>query len=150
MKDVLTYKDFIGSVRFSASDELLHGKIEGINDLVTYEATSVKALKKAFKEAVEDYIELCQKVGKEVFRSFKGTFNVRIDSALHAEAFHYALLHGITLNQFVKSAIESKLESGALKKTKPVKKYKLKKMAVDNMLNEPKAPRKKSGSKKKK
>lgn len=150
MKDVLTYKDFIGSVRFSGSDEVLHGKIEGINDLVTFEATSVKELKKAFKEAVEDYIELCHKVGKEFFRSFKGTFNVRIDSELHAQAFHYALIHGMTLNQFVKSAIETKLETSKKKELSIPKKYKAKQLELDNLLNEPKVQRKKSSNKKKK
>ena len=32
MKDGLTYKGFIGSVHFSAEDEIFYGKIEAIND----------------------------------------------------------------------------------------------------------------------
>ena len=40
MKDVMQYKNFIGSVHFSASDEIFYGKIEGINDLVTFEGDS--------------------------------------------------------------------------------------------------------------
>ena len=32
MKDILHYKDFIGSVHFSAEDECFFGKIEGIDD----------------------------------------------------------------------------------------------------------------------
>lgn len=35
MKDILQYKDFIGSVHFSTDDECFFGKIEGIDDLVT-------------------------------------------------------------------------------------------------------------------
>jgi predicted HicB family RNase H-like nuclease len=53
MKDVMHYKDFIGSVHFNADDEIFYGKIEGINDLVTFEGESVKKLKKAFEEAIE-------------------------------------------------------------------------------------------------
>ena len=37
MKDVLTYKDFVGSVHYSTDDEIFFGKIEGIDDLVTFE-----------------------------------------------------------------------------------------------------------------
>lgn len=37
MKDVLTYKEFIGSAHFDAEDKVLYGKIEGINDLITFE-----------------------------------------------------------------------------------------------------------------
>ena len=65
MKDVLTYKEFIGVVHFSSKDDMFYGKIEGVNDLVTFEGKSVSELKNSFKEAVEDYIELCKKVNKE-------------------------------------------------------------------------------------
>ena len=35
MKDVLTYKGFIGSVHFSAKDKVFHGKIED-EDIVQF------------------------------------------------------------------------------------------------------------------
>jgi hypothetical protein len=47
MKDVMQYKNFIGSLHFNANDEIFCGKIEGINDLVTFEGESVKKLKSA-------------------------------------------------------------------------------------------------------
>ena len=109
MKDRIKYKEFIGSVHFSADDEVFFGKIEGINDLVTFEGTTVGKLKSAFKEAVQDYIELCNEAGKEIFRSFKGSFNVRVNPELHSKAFESALLEGKTLNQFIKEAIEMKI-----------------------------------------
>jgi predicted HicB family RNase H-like nuclease len=42
MKDVLTYKGFVGSVHFSSDDHMFFGKVEGINDLVTFEGEPVK------------------------------------------------------------------------------------------------------------
>ncbi len=112
MTDKLRFKDFIGSVHFSSEDEVFYGRIEGINDLVTFEGSTVNKLKRAFREAVEDYLELCKETGKEVFRSFKGTFNVRLNPELHSKAFEHAILEGKTLNQFVKEAIEQKLKTG--------------------------------------
>ncbi len=109
MTDRLKYRDFIGSVHFSAEDEVFHGKIEGINDLVTFEGTTVTKLKASFKEAVLDYIELCKETGKEVYKSFKGSFNVRVNPDLHSKAYERALLEGKTLNQFVKEAIEQSI-----------------------------------------
>ncbi len=111
MKDRLKYKDFIGSVHFSTDDEVFFGKIEGINDLVTFEGNSVTKLKSAFRDAVNDYIELCRESGKQALKSFKGSFNVRLNPELHSKAFETALLEGKTLNQFVKEAIESKIEN---------------------------------------
>ena len=52
MKDILTYKGFIGSVHFSADDSVFHGKIEGIDDLVTFEGVTVDDFIKAFREEV--------------------------------------------------------------------------------------------------
>ena len=46
MKDVLEYKDYLAIVHFSAEDEVFYGKIQGINDLVTFEGRSVAELKK--------------------------------------------------------------------------------------------------------
>ena len=112
MTDKLKYKEFIGSVHFSSEDEVFYGRIEGINDLVTFEGATVNKLKKAFREAVEDYLDLCKETGKEVFKSFKGTFNVRLNPELHSQAFEHAILEGKTLNQFVKEAIEQKLKTG--------------------------------------
>ncbi|NND07918.1 MAG: type II toxin-antitoxin system HicB family antitoxin [Saprospiraceae bacterium] len=112
MTDKLRFKDFIGSVHFSSEDEVFYGRIEGINDLVTFEGSTVNKLKKAFREAVEDYLNLCKEAGKEVFKSFKGTFNVRLNPELHSKAFEHAILEGKTLNQFVKEAIEQKLKTG--------------------------------------
>ena len=57
MANYLKYKGYIGSVEFSKEDAVLHGKIIGINDLVTYEANCVVELKKAFIDSVEDYLE---------------------------------------------------------------------------------------------
>lgn len=59
MSNILKYKQFIGSVHFSADDDAFHGKIEGINELVTFEGESVEKLKAAFHEAVDDYLYLC-------------------------------------------------------------------------------------------
>lgn len=65
MNDILQYKGYYASVNFSAEDEVFFGKILGIDDLVTFEGASVKDLKKAFHEAVEDYLETCKKMDKE-------------------------------------------------------------------------------------
>ncbi|MCK7462273.1 MAG: hypothetical protein MZU84_09490 [Sphingobacterium sp.] len=48
MKNALRYQDFIGSVHFSAEDDCFFGKIEGIDDLVTFEGRDVDELKRGF------------------------------------------------------------------------------------------------------
>jgi predicted HicB family RNase H-like nuclease len=114
-QNIVEYKEFIGSVNYSDADECFFGKIEGINDLVTFEGSSVKDLKKAFRQAVDDYLQLCTETNKEPYRSVKGSFNIRIEPKLHYEAVYTALKKGMSLNQFVAEAIKSNVDKKVLK-----------------------------------
>ena len=55
--DLMSYRSYEGTAEVSLHDNILYGKIYGISDLVSYEGKTVKELKRAFKEAVDDYIE---------------------------------------------------------------------------------------------
>jgi len=111
MDNVLKYKNFIATVKYSEEDEAFIGRIEGINSVVSFEGQSVEELKSAFHEAVESYLDFCQRKGiTEVQKSYTGIFNVRINSDLHRRAAITAKLQGNTLNAFVKEAIERCLE----------------------------------------
>lgn len=106
MNDILEYKGYYASLHFSSEDEVFYGKLLGIDDLVNFEGASVKELKKAFHEAVDDYLETCKELGKEPNKTYKGTFNVRLTTDLHKRAAVFAAMHNISLNDFVKSAID--------------------------------------------
>ncbi len=110
MKDILTYKGFIGSAHFSSDDSVFFGKIESINDLITFEGNDVDELIKSFHEAVDDYITLCKETGKKPLKSCKGSFNVRIAPEIHMKALEKATLLGVSLNQLVQKAIEKEVE----------------------------------------
>lgn len=110
MKDTITYKNYIGSVQFSQEDNVFYGKIKGVNELVTFEGESVSELNSAFREAVEDYEELCEIAGKSPDKSYKGSFNVRITPDLHKELSRRSSELGLSLNQLVEIAIEEKLK----------------------------------------
>ena len=105
MNDILQYKDYYASLHYSSIDDVFHGKVLGINDLINFEGSSVKELKKAFREAVDDYLETCKEMDKEPNKTYKGTFNVRIPTSLHKEAAIFAAINNVSLNDFIKTAI---------------------------------------------
>lgn len=113
MSDLLNYKNYTGSVEYSAEDEIFHGKIEFITDTVLYEGVSVEELKRNFHEAVDDYIEACEEIGKEPQKPFKGNILARIGPNLHKEAAMIALRNRISLNKFVERAIRHEIELSA-------------------------------------
>ncbi len=105
MNDILQYEGYYASVHFSSEDDVFFGKILGIDDLVNFEGASVKELKKAFHEAVDDYLETCTELGKEPNKTYKGSFNVRIPTELHKSAAIFASINNISLNDFIRTAI---------------------------------------------
>ena len=78
--------------------------------MVTFEGSSVKELKKAFHQSVDDYLALCKEAGTEPYKSVKGSFNVRIEPKLHYSAIYTALKNGMSLNQFVSEAIKKNVD----------------------------------------
>ena len=105
MSNLLHYKEYYGSVEYSAEDEVFFGKIEHINDLVTFEATDVQGLQQAFQDAVDHYCEQCAVLQRAPQKMFKGRFNVRISPDLHKRASLLAAQQRISLNKLVEQAI---------------------------------------------
>jgi len=105
MNTLLEYKGHLGSVAYSDDDEVLHGRLEFIRDLVTYEAADAKGLKAAFHAAVDDYLELCAAEGRKPEIPLKGSFNVRPGRDLHRRAVLYARRRGVNLNTVVSDAL---------------------------------------------
>lgn len=68
----MQYKGYKGSI--NKSEGLYYGKLKEIKDLVTYEAENRNGLKKAFEEAVDDYIETLTKLNErkdQIMRKFR-------------------------------------------------------------------------------
>lgn len=110
MKNILEYKGYSGTVEFSAEDEVFFGKLAGIKDVVSFEADSVTKLKKAFREAVDDYLETCAATGKDPEKEFKGSFNVRIKPSVHRLAVIKSSAMKISLNKFVEQVLEKEVQ----------------------------------------
>jgi len=109
--NTMTYKGYLGSVAFSEKDNVFFGKIEGINGLVNFEGESVWELTEAFHEAVDDYLAYCKDEGIEPDKSYSGMLNVRLTPAIHRQIAMLARQAGMTLNAYIKNALEEKVET---------------------------------------
>lgn len=107
MSHTLQYKGYEGSVLYSAEDEMLHGRILGIRDTISYGGTTVKSLRKNFRDAVDEYLRFCEETGKTPDTPYKGSFNVRIPPELHQKVARYADQHDMKLNAVVQEALAS-------------------------------------------
>ncbi|MBR4920372.1 MAG: type II toxin-antitoxin system HicB family antitoxin [Prevotella sp.] len=109
--NTMTYKGYLGSVAYSEKDNVFFGKIEGINGLVNFEGESVKELTEAFHEAVDDYLAYCKDEGIEPEKSYTGVLNVRLKPAVHRQIAMLAKQAGMTINSYIKEALEEKAEA---------------------------------------
>ena len=112
--NTMTYKGYLGSVAYSEKDNVFFGKIEGINGLVNFEGESVQELIDAFHEAVDDYLAYCEEEGIEPDKSYSGVLNVRLKPSVHRQIAMLAKQEGITINAYIKKALEEKAEASVL------------------------------------
>ena len=83
--NVLKYRGYSAIVEFSAEDQVLHGKIDGISDMVDFSSESAAEIEKEFQTAVDEYLAFCAEIGKAPDREYSGTFNVRIKPETHKQ-----------------------------------------------------------------
>lgn len=111
-----SYKNYCGSIEFSIEDNCLHGQILFVRDLVTYEADGIGQLKTAFENAVDYYLEKCERDGLTPDKPFSGSFNVRLSPDLHRASAMEAARIGTSLNDLIKECVESRV-NGLKKET---------------------------------
>ena len=102
MSNVLVYKGYYATVEFDGDSRMLCGSVVGMND-------GVADIDQAFREAVDDYLAFCAEKGKEPEKSYKGSFNVRVNPEVHRAAAMAAAARKESLNQFVAEAIAAAL-----------------------------------------
>ena len=119
MTDTIEYKGYHAKPAFSGKDGCFVGKILGIADSVSFHGHSVAEFRTAFEEAVDDYLALCEEIGKVPEKLYSGQFVLRVPSEVHRDLATYADIQGVSLNAFVSEACTSYLAGqrpmGALK-----------------------------------
>ena len=109
MNNCLNYKGYTGNIVFTEEDGVFHGKVIGIKPLISFEGDSVSLITEDFRNAVDEYLDFCDKNNIEPEKPFKGSFNVRIEAELHRKAVLAASSNGVSLNSFVEEAIRQRV-----------------------------------------
>ncbi len=104
--NTLTYRGYLATVAFDSDDMILTGRIAGINDVVGFHGESPAELLAAFHEAVDDYLEICARLGKQPEKAYSGKVMFRVPPELHARVALAAKLSGKSLNQWGEAVLE--------------------------------------------
>jgi len=103
---MMEYKGYIGHVEFDDEVNIFHGEVVNTRDVITFQGSSVRELRKAFKDSVNDYLEFCEERGESPDKPFSGKFVLRISPELHRKLYASAKREGKSLNAWVTKSLE--------------------------------------------
>ena len=107
---MMEYKGYIGRVEYDDDAEIFHGEVINTRDVITFQGASVTALRKAFRDSVEDYLAFCKERGEQPEKPFSGQFLLRVGADLHRRINLAAALSGKSLNAWVKDQLEKDVD----------------------------------------
>ena len=110
MSNLLSYKNYNGTVEYSKEDNCLYGKVVGLKSHLSYAGDSIRELEADFQKVLDEYLKDCEELAAQPEQPYKGTFNVRISSDLHRAIAIYAIEHDKSLNAAVEEAIQRMVE----------------------------------------
>ena len=107
----MEYKGYIAAIEYDESIDLLHGRVinAGTSPVATFEASDVEGLKREFRTSIDQYLALCKEQGIEPQKPFSGKMLLCLGSDLHRQVTFAAIEDGMTLNAWMKRALEEKL-----------------------------------------
>ena len=107
----MTHKGYIARIEFDDQDRIFTGRLLGIEDIVTFHGESVAELEAALHDAVEHYLDVCAKTGREAQKPYSGRFALRMPPDLHAQAAVKAAAMGKSINQWLIDTVQTALHA---------------------------------------
>ena len=102
----MNYKGYLGTVSFDEEADIFHGEVVNTKDVITFQGRSVDEIRIAFKDSVDEYLKFCEELGEEPEKPYSGRIALRIPSELHGRASAAASAEGVSLNSWLRAAVE--------------------------------------------
>ncbi|TCV88050.1 type II toxin-antitoxin system HicB family antitoxin [Sulfurirhabdus autotrophica] len=80
---MMEYKGYYGVVKYDDEAEIFHGDVLLAKGAVTFQGRSVKEIKQAFQDSVDEYLKFCEESGIEAEKPFSGKLVLRMNPKLH-------------------------------------------------------------------
>jgi predicted HicB family RNase H-like nuclease len=106
----MEYKGYFAKVVFDEDEDIFHGEVLNLQDVITFEGETVDELRLAFHDSVDDYLEFCAERGEDPEKPYSGKFVVRVEPELHKRIAIEARKRGISLNSLVGEALSKTID----------------------------------------
>ena len=120
---MMEYKGYVAAVEFDDSVGRLHGRVvnSGPYPIATFEATDVEGIRREFQRSIDEYLASCKEDDVEPKRPFSGTLNLRLGPDVHQRAALAASAHGVSLNSWIKQAVEAATLGSSVRDAEEIK-----------------------------
>ncbi len=109
---MMGYKGYHAAMTFDDEAGIFHGEVSDTRDVITFQGTSVGELRDAFKVSVDEYLRVCEEMGREPDKPFSGKILLRVNPEIHRAAFATASAEGKSLNSWLAETVESVVGAG--------------------------------------
>lgn len=109
MSKALQYKGYFGAVELDYEDHTFYGDVVNIRDVITFEGRTVEELEASFRQAVDAYLELCDRQGVEPEKPFSGQLPLRTSPGVHLALAVLAERRGRSMNELINDALVASL-----------------------------------------
>ncbi|CDX26715.1 HicB family protein (modular protein) [Mesorhizobium plurifarium] len=106
-KRLKPYKGYLPVIEFDEGDMVFHGRVAGLRDIFTFEATTAEDLVKSFHDSVDDYLAFCAEKGREPEKPHSGKIALRIPPATHRLVAMAAEADDKSINQWMADTLET-------------------------------------------
>lgn len=102
---MLSHRGYTGIAEIDWESGTIHGRLAGLQDVVTFQATTPDGLAEEFRRSVDDYLAMCTERGEDPERPNSGRLDVRVSPEVHRKLAALAEARGVSLNEAVAAAI---------------------------------------------
>lgn len=96
----MRYKGYPARIEYSDEDGCFVGRVAGIRDIITFHGESVGEVRESFEEALDFYLDSCNKRSEPPNKPYSGKLLLRIDPEIHAAVAEAAEVNGLSINQW--------------------------------------------------
>ncbi len=109
----MKYKNYQAHIEYSEEDACLVGHIAGITDIVGFHGNTIPEIQEAFEEAVDDYLETCQRLNKQPQEPCSGDLQLRIPPDIHVAIVRAAEASGKDIDQWAIEILSHALDGNS-------------------------------------
>ena len=102
---MMRYRGYVGVMEVDPEAELIHGRVIGLRDVITFQGDTVAEARQAFQDSIDDYLEWCASEGRPPDKPFSGKLLIRIDPATHRSLAQLAEARSTSINNLAAEAL---------------------------------------------